>query len=341
MLGNMGRARAIVRLRDLAPGQQGVFFALLAEKTRGRTRDSKAYYLCRFRDAQRVVSYMVWADGPWFEACEGDWQVGQFYKLRASFVEHERYGPQLGEILNLRPVTEADAADGFAPTDFVEQARRPAVEMFAELRALLEKHVTDEPLRRLTLGLLDDHAAAFQRLPATRDRYHPFAGGLLEHTLAVMRTCLDLGTRYRDYYTELKPPLNLDLLLAGAALHEIGRVVEFDDESPTPGFTIPGRLVGHLILGRDLVREKARVLGDVNPELVQLLEHLILTHLTLPEWGSPRLPLIPEAILLHHADDLDAKVEMYARCLSRDTSAGPFTERDPALGRNLFKGRSV
>lgn len=337
----MARAQPIVRLRDLAPGHRGDFFALLAEKTRGRTVQGKAYYLCRFRDAGRVVSYMAWADGPWFEACENDWAAGQFYKVRAVYAEHERYGPQLDELINLRLVQPADSADGFDPRDFVEQARRPAAELFAELCALLVQHVADEPLRRLTLSLLDDHAAQFQMLPATRDRYYPFAGGLVEHTLAVVRTCLDLGTRYRAYYTELQPPLNLDLLLAAAALHEIGRVLEFDDQAPQPDFTIPGRLVGHVLLGRDLVREKARVLGDVNPELVALLEHLILTHLTLPEWGSPRLPLIPEAMLLHHADDLDVKLEMFVRVLSRDTSDGPFTQREPTLGRSLYKGRGV
>jgi 3'-5' exoribonuclease len=127
-------------------------------------------------------------------------------------------------------------------------------------------------------------------------------------------------------------------------LHDIGRVVELQPgdsilEPPEP--TIPGRLLGHLFLGRDLVRDKAREQGDVNPELLLLLEHLIVAHLNHPEWGSPRLPLIPEAIILHHADDLDAKMEMYARCLTRDPSPGPFTERDPSLGRNLLKKREA
>ena len=96
-----------------------------------------------------------------------------------------------------------------------------------------------------------------------------------------------------------------------------------------------------MFLGRDLARDTARELGDVNPELLQLLEHIIVSHLTLPEWGSPRLPLIPECLIIHHADDLDAKLEMYARCLSKDQAPGPFTERDPVLGRRLYKGRSV
>ena len=79
----------------------------------------------------------------------------------------------------------------------------------------------------------------------------------------------------------------------------------------------------------------------MNPELQRLLEHLLLTHLGLPEWGSPRLPLIPEVLIVHHADDLDAKIEMFARCLTRDTGDGPFTERDPILGKQLLKGRIV
>ena len=78
--------------------------------------------------------------------------------------------------------------------------------------------------------------------PATRDRYYPFAGGLLEHTLAVTRTCLELVDRYRTQYTELRPPLNRDLVLAGAVLHEVGRVVELEADSLTVDFTVPGRL---------------------------------------------------------------------------------------------------
>ena len=213
--------------------------------------------------------------------------------------------------------------------------------MFAELKELATAHIADEPLRRLVLTLLDKYAEPLQRLPATRDRFHPFAGGLLEHTLSVTRSAVQLAERYSAYYTELKPPLNRDLVAAGAILHDIGRVLEFGDEAVAPTVTIPGRMSGHLLLGRDMVRDAARELGDVNPELVLMLEHIVLTHLSLPEWGSPRLPLVPECLIIHHADDLDAKLEMYIRCLSRDKSDGPFTDRDPVLNRHLFKGRSV
>lgn len=337
----MNRARtALARLSDLTPGQKGDFYALLTERTRGTTREGKDYFHCRLRDLRRTVSVMVWSDSEWFTDCEQNWKPGQFYKVRGIYNEHERYGPQV-ELERIRAVNESDSGHGFDALDFVERSRRPPADLFAELKELVGKEIADEPLRRLVLALLDDHAAAWQRLPATRDRYYPFAGGLLEHTLTVTRTCLELVDRYRAQYPELKPPLNRDLVLAGAVLHEVGRVVELEADSLSVDYSVPGRLAGHLVLGRDLVRDKARELGDVNPELVRLLEHLLLSYLALPEWGSPRLPLIPECLIVHHADDLDAKLEMYVRCLSRDQAEGPFTDREPSLNRQLLKRRTV
>jgi 3'-5' exoribonuclease len=329
----------IVKLADLAPGDEGDFFALLSERTRGATRDGKPFYTCRFRDARRTATFMVWVDGGWFETCEKEWKAGTAYKLRAQLSESERYGPQI-ELYNVRPVTDADRADGYDPAEFVEHSRFDSEEMFTELCGLCEQQIADEPLRRLTQTLLNEHAEALKRLPASQNRYHPFAGGWLEHTLNVTRSVLGLADRYREHYGQLAPPLNRDLLVAGAILHEIGRVHEFDDALP-PQPTVTGRLLGHHTLGRDLVRDTATRLGDLHPELLLLLEHLLMSYLTLPEWGSPRLPLIPESLILHHADDLDAKLEMYVRCLSRDAADGPFTDRDPVLNRQLFKGRTL
>ncbi len=304
------------------------------------TRDGKPYYSCRFRDARRTATFMAWADGPWYETCERDWRDGQVYKVRGTFGEHERYGPQI-DIHNIRSATDADLADGYHPADFVEHSRFDAAAMFAELKELATAHIADQPFRRLVVTLLDRHAVPLQRLPATSNKFYPFAGGLLEHTLSVTRSCLHLAELYAARFPDLRPPLNRDVIVAGAILHDIGRVVEFDEDSLAPQPTVPGRLFGHLFLGRDLVRDTAREQGDVNPELLQLLEHVLIAHLNLPEWGSPRLPLVPECLIVHHADDLDAKLEMFVRCLTRDQAAGPFTDRDPVLNRQLWKGRSV
>src|ERR1700722_17420682 len=127
----------LVRLAEMSPGQSGDFFALLVERTRGARRDGKPFYTCRFRDTGRTVTAMVWADGTWFEACEQTWQEGRFYKVRAEYGEHPVYGAQI-DIQNLRPVADADRADGFDPLQFVEHSRFDADVMFAELIALGE-----------------------------------------------------------------------------------------------------------------------------------------------------------------------------------------------------------
>jgi 3'-5' exoribonuclease len=331
---------SLVRLAELSPGQSGDFFALLTERTRGARRDGKPFYTCRFRDGPRVATAMVWADGDWFEACAETWQEGQFYKLRGQYDEHKTYGPQI-EIQNIRPVTDADRADGFDPLLFVEHSRFDPEALWTELVALVEAEIADLPLRQLVRTVLDRSAAQLKQAPATLRNFYPFAGGLLEHTLSVTHSCLFLADKYLEHYPDLRPPLNRDLVIAGAVLHDLGRTRELGDDLVHVQPTVPGRLFGHILLGRDLVRDAARELGDVNPELVQMLEHIILSHLALPEWGSPRLPLIPECLIIHHADDLDAKLEMYARCLMKDKEAGPFTARDPVLGRQLYKGRSV
>jgi 3'-5' exoribonuclease len=172
----MARTRLpLVPLAELTPSQYADFFALLAERTRGSTRDGKPYYNCRLRDRRRTATVMVWGDAPLFEPCEHEWQAGQFVKVRGTYSEHEKYGPQV-EVELLRPVNDGDRADGFAPEQLVEHARRDSAAMFAELKDLAGNHIRDEPLRRLVLGLLDAHAEPLRRLPATRDRFHSFAG---------------------------------------------------------------------------------------------------------------------------------------------------------------------
>lgn len=339
----MSRAKIPIQpLHRLEPRQLADFFALLIEKARGSTRDGKPYFQCKFRDAKRTVAYMVWADGPLFADCDAHWQTGRVYKIRGTYTEHERYGPQI-EVAQIREATADDKADGYDESQFFERSRFDSAAMFVELRTLAETEIADVPLRTLTLAILDAHAEVLKKLPASDRRFYPFPGGWLEHSLNVTRNSLWLVERYRAHYAELTPPLNRDLVAAGAVLHDIGRAAELvPGELGLPAEpTVAGRLLGHLLLGRDLIRSAAAAVPDLNPELLQLLEHVVLSHLELPSWGSARLPAIPEVLILHHADDLDAKLEMYVRCLQRDASDGPFTDRDPILGKPLFKGRSV
>jgi 3'-5' exoribonuclease len=334
--------KPVVKLSDLHPGQFADFFALLVERNRGSKRDGKPFYTCKFRDLRRTVSVPIWGDGQHFADCETNWKQGTYYKLRAVFSEHERYGPQI-EIEQIRPVEERDRAEGFSELDFVERSRSDPDQTFADLEALVVGEVKDPPLRQLVQNVLHTNAAALKALPGSVRNYYPFSGGWLEHTLSVTRSCLLLADYYLARYPDLTPPLNRDLVVAGAVLHDVGRVRELEPGPPgQPAKAgVAGELFGHLFLGYDLIRAAAKEVSDLNPELLELLLHVVITHLKIPEWGSPRLPAIPEVLIVHHADDLDAKFEMYARCLTRDAADGSFTESDPVLKRPLLKGRTV
>ena len=332
----------LTHLSELQPGQQGDFFALFVERIKGVTRAGKKFYNCRFRDGRRAVSWMIWEESERYQECD-KWQPGQFFKLRATYYEHPQYGPQL-EVHNIRHFTEADREAGFNEADFIERPRIDSAALFSELRGLTESSIEDEPLRKLVLLLLDRHTDAFRLLPASQRHHFPYPGGWLEHSLNVVKNCIALANRYQLQYPDLKPPLNRDLIVAGAALHELGRVLEFTSPTellPQVVPTIPGRLIGHLILGRDMVRDAAREIPELNPLLLQLLEHLLLSYLEIPNWGTTQSPMIPEVLILHHADDLDAKMEMYLRLLRTDVADGPFTERDPMMGKRLLKGREL
>jgi 3'-5' exoribonuclease len=243
----------------------------------------------------------------------------------------------------VRPVEDRDREEGFTELDFMERSKFEPDAMLAELDALAVAEIKDPFLRALVRHLLLTHDGALKVLPASARNYYPFAGGWLEHTLNVTRNCAWLADRYVQQFPEMTPPLNRDLVIAGAILHDIGRVAELEPGAPGQPVrnSVPGELFGHLFLAYDMIAGAARHVPDLNPESLELLLHIVISHLRLPEWGSPRLPCIPEVLILHHADDLDAKFEMYARCLTRDTSDGPFTERDPVLGRPLLKRRGV
>ncbi|MEZ6143559.1 MAG: HD domain-containing protein [Zavarzinella sp.] len=330
-------------LSDLKSGETGIFFARLAEKYRQLTRDKKAYFVCKFTDTKRTVGALFWADGRLFPYVERDWEVGQFFKIVADYVENPRFGPQL-EVQKIRLVEEKDFAEGFDPKRYQLIARSDPELAYQQLVELVQAEIADPPFQHLVLSILQTHQQLLKVLPGSRHRYYPFPGGWLEHTLRVSQHAALLGHRYREIYNELQPPLNVELIVAGAVLHDIGRVLELKpaDVPDAPAEqTIDGVLLGHAMLAHDLVRDAARTIENLHPERVRLLLHIIASYLKLPEWGSPRLPNIPEVLVIHHLDDLDAKMEMYCRCLTKDVSAGPFTERDPNLMALLYRDREV
>jgi 3'-5' exoribonuclease len=167
--------------------------------------------------------------------------------------------------------------------------------------------------------------------------------------LSVTKTCVYLADKYDEYYPDLQPPLDKGLTVAGAILHDIGKLREIEQQSGGAVYTSAGSLLGHIVQGRDLVREAVARLrtshendGDSTPdeETLLRLEHIIVSHQRLPEWGSPKPPMTPEALIVHYADDLDAKYNMMY-CILRDNGdPGSMTSKKNALFQQVYKGES-
>ncbi|MDX1965155.1 MAG: HD domain-containing protein [Pirellulales bacterium] len=325
----------LLPLADFMPGQEADCFALLTAKELLTTRDHKPYYKVTFRDARREVSFPLWADSAFYANCRDHWQPGMHYKLRATYKE-TAYGPQL-DIQKLRPVTDKDRQDGFDPWMCIPRSRFNSERMFAELCDLVREKVTTPALRDLTLALLQRHQTALLALPAATKNHHAYVGGFLEHVVSVTRTAVYLAEKYDAYYSELIPRLRVELVVAGAVLHDIGKLQEIELTPQGAQYTSAGALIGHMVQGRDLVRDAA-VEFSLPADLQLRLEHIILSHQRLPEWGSPKPPMTPEAYLVHYADDIDAKMNMLAEALSNPAETGPLTSKKNRLFQQLYKG---
>ena len=185
------------------------------------------------------------------------------------------------------------------------------------------------PLQDLVLKVLELYREDFLVCPAARRYHHPYLGGLLEHTWFVTRHALASLSIY--------PDLNRDLVLAGAILHDLGKIKELTNPV-APEATVAGRLLGHVVLGWDLVRNAAQDLEFPDPTLLLQLEHIILSHHGEMEFGSPILPKTREALLVYCLDNLDAKLKMMSQHLEGDTGEGDFTSYHRTLQRELYKG---
>jgi 3'-5' exoribonuclease len=331
----MSRVIPIVALSEMNHGQEADLFVLMTAKEELTTRDGKPYYKVGFRDHAREVSFPIWHDSPWGADCREAWRPGSFYKLRAVYRETS-FGPQL-ELRKIREVTSADEAEGFSPTMCRAQTRFDATAMYDELLATARERIDDEPLRSLVVELLEQNRAALLTLPAATHNHHAFVGGWLEHVLSVTRTSIYLADKYHEAYPDLRPRLHKGLVVAGAILHDIGKLREIEEQPRGAQYTAAGNLIGHILQGRDIVREAA-VGRPIEPDVLLRLEHIIVAHQRLPEWGSPKPPMTPEALLVHYADDVDAKFQMMAGVLRDDTNPGPVTSKKNVLFQKVYRG---
>ena len=222
--------------------------------------------------------------------------------------------------------SEVDAADYQASTKFDVE------EMWAELRGYVSAF-NNADLRRLVFSFLDDEqiGPAFKAAPAAKRLHHAWLGGLLEHVVTLVRVCLAAAPFY--------PEVDTDLLVTGAVLHDIGKVRELEWKSSF-SYTLEGQMIGHISIAQGMLREKVQALAPFPEKLRVLVEHMILSHHGKYEFGSPKLPMTPEAILLSALDDLEAKMQAMRNefAASEATGKGPdeVTEWVRSMDRSLF-----
>ena len=187
------------------------------------------------------------------------------------------------------------------PTDFQPATKFDVEAMWGELRAYVSAF-RNEDLKRLVFSFVDDEriGPALKSAPAAKRLHHAWLGGLLEHVLTLVRVCLATVPYY--------PEVDSDLLVTGAILHDIGKVRELEWKSSF-SYTLEGQMVGHISIAQGMLREKVREIAPFPEKLAMLVEHMILSHHGKYEFGSPKLPMTPEAILLSALDDLEAKMQ--------------------------------
>lgn len=233
--------------------------------------------------------------------------------------------------------------EGFRPVDpdsqdlseFVPTTAGDVDKMWAETKSILRTVRNRDLLELIKLFVTDeDFVEQFKHAPAAQQRHHAYVGGLLEHTLNLLKTVQAVCPIY--------PALNADLMVTGAFLHDMGKVVELQSGA-TFGYTDDGQLVGHIVRAVVWIEQRTAAVeaetGRPFPEtLKQVLQHMIIAHHGEQQFGSPKLPAVPEAFALHYLDNLDAKLHQVFKHIETDPDAtSDWTAYVRPLGTRLFK----
>ncbi|MEJ2673246.1 MAG: HD domain-containing protein [Deltaproteobacteria bacterium] len=319
--------QSIARLQEGAAVQQ--YFLVRQAETR-TDKSGKPYLSLVLGDASGLIPARVW--NRVLAKCPGPFAPGDHVGVQGQV---ESYQGELQLNINYINTVEALRAlgktlEGYEPELLYLSTPYDRQKLWEDLWQLAETQISP-PLKDLVLDLLKRHREDLLICPAARLYHHPYLGGLLEHTWFVARHTLASLSIY--------PDLNQDLALAGAILHDLGKIKEIANPQ-APELTAPGQLLGHIVLGWDLVRRAAQDLNFPDPILLVQLEHIILSHHGSLEFGSPIPPKTREALLVNFLDDLDAKLKMMSQHLESDSGEGDFTRYHRVLQRGLYKGGS-
>ncbi len=302
-------------------------FFLIRQVELRTTRKNRPYLDLVLADKSGTIKAKVWEDV--LEKCLGPFKAGDYVGVAGQVTAYQDEF-QLG-VTFISTVEDLRARGKELPEfdpDLLHQASPYDRQMmWREVWEMAETGL-DAPLKSLVLNLLARYQDEIMVCPAARRLHHAYLGGLLEHTWTV--------TRHARQSLAVYPELHGGLVLAGAMLHDLGKVKELANPQ-APAMTVPGQLLGHIVLGWEMVREEARILQFPDVELLMQLEHIILSHHGSLEFGSPVTPKTREALLIYYLDDLDAKLKMMEQHLQEDSGDTPFTRYHRTLQRDLYK----
>lgn len=308
-------------IRACSPGQQVAGKFLVLDKVYRKTKDGKDMHNLKLGDASGEIDSVVW------DSCNvtGQIEAGAVIGI-------------LGDLGTFSGKTQITAKRikvlEEEPSNYVKQAENlEAIKMhFAELLASLQDPYLKPLLERIFNSSTRE---TFFKAPAAKRIHHNYPGGLLEHTTLVADLCLKAAASYST--------INRDLLLAGALLHDIGKIVEYKN-GVSPQYTTEGKLIGHIVIGSEMLSQQIaglRLNGLDFPERLEwMVKHMILSHHGSLEFGSPVIPLFPEAFILHVADNLDAKMYIFnAKIQDNDGDEEFFTNYDSFFAQQFFTYR--
>ena len=289
----------------LREGEHTSDIYLCKVKQVAKTKAGKNYYSLILQDKTGTIDGKVW------DLSSG---IDHFEAMDYIRIEGDVTCYQGALQLNIKRIRVARPGE-YEPKDFLPVSQYPIDGMYRELLGYIDR-LGNEHLKGLARRFFVEDQSfvqAFQSHSAAKSVHHGFVGGLLEHTIGVAKLC--------EFYTVRYPILNKDLLIAAALFHDIGKVRELS-AFPANDYTNAGQLLGHIVIGVEMLDEKIRDIPDFPPMLALELKHCILAHHGEYEYGSPKLPAIIEAMALNFADNTDAKLETMKEYLEGNHADG-------------------
>lgn len=289
-------------IKDLKEGDRVFDIYLCKHKQTAVTKNGKPYESVVLQDKTGTVDAKVWEpNNPGI----GDYDTLNYIEVYGDVTNFQ--GSLQVNVKRIRACQEGE----YVPSDYLPVSARDIETMYGELLNLI-KSIQNSYLKQLLESFFvadETFVRIFKAASAAKTVHHGFVGGLLEHTLGVTKLC--------DYYCSAYPVLKRDLLLTAAMCHDIGKTREIS-AFPENDYTDEGQLLGHIVIGSQMVAEHAAKIADFPSGLLVEVQHCILAHHGKYEFGSPKIPALIEALALNYADDTDAKLETFKEILENN-----------------------